>query len=98
MQSVDMKRYKYLKYDNGKHFGERGGCVQGIEANSWTDWFVRCHNCFCLCDETDAGSDRFFSLRDVTSDIHANQYVYFVFTLFIIKKKKKKKSECEMCI
>lgn len=73
MQSVDMKRYKYLKYENGRHLGDKGGCAQAIETRSWTDWFVRCHNCFCLCDEFDSGSDRYFSLRDVVSDIDANQ-------------------------
>lgn len=72
-QIVDMKRYKYLKYENGKHFGDKGDCVQSVQSNSWTDWFVRCHNCFCLCDEADVASDRYFSLREVVSDINANQ-------------------------
>lgn len=69
-----MKRYKYLKYENGRHLGDESGCAQTIQAKSWTDWFVRCHNCFCLCDdESDSASDRYFSLRPVVSDIQANQ-------------------------
>lgn len=73
LQIVDMKRYKYLKYENGRHLGDKSGCAQGIQTKSWTDWFVRCHNCFCLCDESDSASDRYFSLREVVSDIQANQ-------------------------
>lgn len=68
-----MRRYKYLKFENGRHLGDKGGCAQGIVSRSWTDWFVRCHNCFCICDEADNASDRYFSLRDVVSDIEANQ-------------------------
>lgn len=36
LQGVDMKRYKYLKYDNGRHLGDKGGCAQPIESRSWT--------------------------------------------------------------
>lgn len=32
-----------------------------------------CSNCFCLCDEPGEKSDRYFSLREVTSDIGANK-------------------------
>lgn len=61
-----MRRYKYLKYENGRHLGDKGGCAQGIQAHSWTDWFVRCHNCFCICDESDNASDRYFSLVTIS--------------------------------
>lgn len=79
-----MRRYKYLKYENGRHLGDHGGCVQGILARSWTDWFVRCHNCFCTCDETDPASDRYFRyplgfVNGAKDDklIWANIFVYF---------------------
>lgn len=72
MQTMNMKRYKYLKYEDGPHFGDRSGCSNPLKAYSWTDWFVRCHNCFCLCDEDDPASDRYFSLRNVVSDIESN--------------------------
>lgn len=44
LQSVDMKRYKYLKYDNGRHLGDKGGCAQPIESHSWTGRFYKVKN------------------------------------------------------
>lgn len=37
-------------------------------------WFVKCSNCFCLCDDV-TNSDRYFSLREVVSDIEKNRIV-----------------------
>lgn len=37
-------------------------------------WFVKCSNCFCLCDDI-TDSDRYFSLREVVSNIEKNQIV-----------------------
>lgn len=31
-----MRRYKYLKFENGRHLGDKGGCAQGIWVESWT--------------------------------------------------------------
>lgn len=43
------------------------------QVKSWTKWFVRCHNCFCICDESNIESERHFNLREVTSDIYSNK-------------------------
>lgn len=37
-------------------------------------WFVKCSNCWCLCDDI-TNSDRYFSLRAVESNIEKNQIV-----------------------
>lgn len=42
------------------------------QTNAWIRWFVKCSNCFCLCDdETD--SDRYISLREVVSNLERNR-------------------------
>lgn len=47
------------------------------KANAWIRWFVKCSNCFCLCDdETD--SDRYISLREVVSNLERNRYEFFM--------------------
>lgn len=37
-------------------------------------WFVKCSICFCYCDDN-TNSDRYFSAREVVSDIQRNQIV-----------------------
>lgn len=46
-----------------------------FQSQSWTSWFVKCSNCFCYCDEDSDLSDRFFSLRDVVTDVSQNRCV-----------------------
>lgn len=51
-------------------------CINSLilQANAWVRWFVKCSNCFCLCDDI-TNSDRYFSLREVVSNIEKNQIV-----------------------
>lgn len=44
-----------------------------LQALQWRRWFVRCKQCFCMCD-TQNHSHRYFSLHDVVSDINQNKY------------------------
>lgn len=47
-----------------------------MQAGSWIRWFVRCSNCICLCDDMNSKrTERYFSLREVVSNIADNKYV-----------------------
>ncbi|XP_055324714.1 uncharacterized protein LOC129579092 [Sitodiplosis mosellana] len=68
-------RYKYVKSNTGLKLGNATTtCTNELEANAWVRWFVKCSNCFCLCDDI-MNSDRYFSLREVVSNIEKNQIV-----------------------
>lgn len=47
---------------------------------AWVRWFVKCSNCFCLCDD-EKDSDRYFSLLDVLSNIDKNKCVELNFPI-----------------
>lgn len=78
IQNSAGRRYDLIKYDNGNTFGREAEQMyhkcesSSYRVESWTRWFVQCSNCFCYCDEQ-INSDRYFSLRDVVSNIHRNQ-------------------------
>lgn len=70
------RRYNYVIFGNGSINGHNVLCFKaeqtafGFRSGRLTN---ECGNCFCLCDEPGEKSDRYFSLRDVTSDIGANK-------------------------
>ncbi|XP_015431568.1 PREDICTED: uncharacterized protein LOC107187895 isoform X1 [Dufourea novaeangliae] len=71
------RRYEYIEYENGKVFGQKGSCNRDVtKVDSWWRWlFWHCSYCFCYCDDSTAKSDRYFSLRSVTSDIGNNKVI-----------------------
>ncbi|KAM3962659.1 uncharacterized protein ACR2FA_003285 [Aphomia sociella] len=73
------RRYEWIEYYNGKMLGKKTECNKfGKRSNkveSWWRWlFWHCSYCMCLCDDAE-NSDRYFSLREVTSDIENNKVV-----------------------
>lgn len=72
------RRYEYIHYGDGTSLGGKSaGCKsKEKEAASWSRWVVmRCHYCFCLCDEPGPKSDRYFNLRASMSDFMRNRIV-----------------------
>lgn len=70
------RRYNYVKFKNGSLNGHDVLCFKAeqTELASWSSWLVNtCSNCFCFCDEPGEKSDRYFSLREATSNINANK-------------------------
>lgn len=68
------RRYEYIEYENGKILGEKStSCARGTDkVDSWWRWiFWHCSYCFCLCDEQGPKSDRYFSLREATTNTTA---------------------------
>lgn len=77
IQPRDTRRYHYVKQGDDQVYG--GGkdetCPTETQAvDSWKRWLFKCGNCFCLCDDKEH-SDRFFSLKDVVSNIAENRFV-----------------------
>ncbi|KAH8381533.1 hypothetical protein KR093_007469 [Drosophila rubida] len=70
------RRYEYIEYANGEHFGKRKSCQRSTnKVESWRRWLIqKCDYCFCLCDQEE-DSDRYFNLRETKSDIAANKVV-----------------------
>lgn len=74
--SVPSRRYNYVQYSSGLTLGREKFCPEQVKVKSWMRWFVSCDFCFCYCDydgNDENKSDRFFSLREVTSDINKNR-------------------------
>ncbi|XP_076285669.1 chemokine-like protein orion isoform X1 [Lasioglossum baleicum] len=71
------RRYEYVVYENNQVFGQRGMCKrEETKVDSWWYWlFWHCSYCFCYCDDQSSRSDRYFSLREVTSDTANNKVV-----------------------
>ncbi|XP_076654032.1 chemokine-like protein orion isoform X2 [Halictus rubicundus] len=71
------RRYDYIQYENNQVFGQRNTCKrEQIKVDSWWRWlFWHCSYCFCYCDDQSWRSDRYFSLREVTSDTANNKVV-----------------------
>lgn len=71
------RRYEYIEYENGKQFGQKNTCTRPtIKVDSWWRWlFWHCSYCMCYCDEDHPETDRYFNLRDVTSDIANNKVI-----------------------
>ncbi|CAK9812221.1 hypothetical protein ANTQUA_LOCUS7165 [Anthophora quadrimaculata] len=71
------RRYEYVQYENGVTFGRKDTCrAKTVKVSSWWRWlFWHCSYCFCYCDDNHANSDRYFSLREVVSDVANNKVV-----------------------
>ncbi|KAL5280737.1 hypothetical protein ACFFRR_004635 [Megaselia abdita] len=70
------KRFNGFSY-NEYSFGDSTTCASRKTLQSyrakWYNLFRRCHYCFCYCDdEKDPLSDRYISLKSVTSDVTQN--------------------------
>ncbi|XP_055305104.1 uncharacterized protein LOC129569900 isoform X2 [Sitodiplosis mosellana] len=71
------RRYEFIEYENGRLLGKPGSCTTGTsKVDSWWRWlFWHCSYCLCICDEQGPKSDRYFNLREATSNITANKVV-----------------------
>lgn len=71
------RRYEYIEYENGRLFGQKNTCKrETTKVDSWWRWlFWHCSYCFCYCDDNNVNSDRYFSLREVVSDVANNKVV-----------------------
>ncbi|XP_020290289.1 uncharacterized protein LOC109857914 isoform X2 [Pseudomyrmex gracilis] len=71
------RRYEYIQYENGLVYGNKNTCQRTTtKVDSWWRWlFWHCSYCFCYCDDHTLNSDRYFSLRSVTSDISNNKVI-----------------------
>lgn len=71
------RRYEYVEYENHQVFGQQRVCKNPLtKVDSWWYWlFWHCSYCFCYCDDQSSRSDRYFSLREVTSDTANNMVV-----------------------
>ncbi|KAJ6646069.1 hypothetical protein Bhyg_01279, partial [Pseudolycoriella hygida] len=86
------RRYEYINYgctykdrlnfsrcnQEGRYFGPSGNCeTKPTIVDSFRNaWFVKCHYCFCYCDEhDDVESDRYFSLQPIVSDVRDNMII-----------------------
>ena len=50
--------------------------IDKIKVDSWWRWlFWHCSYCFCKCDAPGPNSDRYWSLKSVTSDIESNKII-----------------------
>lgn len=67
------RRYTNIVLGSGKKLGSENCYRSATSVSSWTRWFVQCSNCFCLCDEMNAKTERYFSLKEVLSDTSANK-------------------------
>lgn len=73
---MENRRYNFLRLNNGTLDGHDVMCFKAERSPlaSWSSWLVnKCSNCFCFCDEPGDRSDRYFSLRNVVSDIYSNK-------------------------
>ena len=77
MSSDPARRYAYIEYEDGQVLGKSINPVSTkYKVDSWWRWiFFHCTFCFCICDDEFGKTERYFSLREVTSDIVANKIV-----------------------
>ncbi|CAG0917566.1 unnamed protein product [Notodromas monacha] len=70
------RRYGYVEYEDGQLMGSKSNvCIKSQKVDSWWRWFVHCSYCFCLCDDASPTSHRYFSLREVVSDVENGKVV-----------------------
>ncbi|XP_043272212.1 uncharacterized protein orion isoform X2 [Venturia canescens] len=71
------RRYDYIQYENRLVYGNKETCKKPTtKVDSWWRWlFWHCSYCMCFCDDHNSSSDRYFSLREVTSDATENWVV-----------------------
>lgn len=76
MDEWENRRYNYVTFKNGSMNGHNILCFKAEQTQLATmseQLTNECGNCFCFCDEPGEKSDRYFSLKDVISDIDANK-------------------------
>ncbi|KAL0268009.1 UNVERIFIED_CONTAM: hypothetical protein PYX00_010108 [Menopon gallinae] len=72
------RRYDWIEYENGQVYGNKGKCLARnlFKVDSWWRYlFWHCSYCLCLCDNGNYNSDRYFNLREVTSDVSQNKVI-----------------------
>lgn len=71
------RRYEYIEYEDGRVYGRKDVCPAAtIKIDSWWRWlFWHCSYCFCYCDDHHSNSHRYFSLREVVSDVANNKVI-----------------------
>lgn len=72
----EKRRYNYVTFQNSSIDGHNLLCFKAEQsplAVRPDEIPNECDNCFCFCDEPGRNSDRYISLREVTSDIQANK-------------------------
>ncbi|XP_015118959.1 uncharacterized protein LOC107042423 isoform X2 [Diachasma alloeum] len=71
------RRYEYIEYENGNIFGNKGTCKRPTtKVDSWWRWlFWHCSYCMCYCDDHNSSSERYFNLREITSDVVNNKVI-----------------------
>lgn len=72
------RRYEYVHYENGIVLGKgtkESFCPKQVKVDSWWRWFYHCSMCMCKCDAPGPHSDRYWSLKPLTSDLSANKVV-----------------------
>lgn len=68
------RRVDFVQLASGKILGkEKLPCDIDFKAKPFMAWLTTCRYCFCYCDAPGPRSDRYFSLRDVTSNITENK-------------------------
>ncbi|XP_060803250.1 uncharacterized protein LOC106138026 isoform X2 [Amyelois transitella] len=74
----DHRRYEWIKYESGRTLGHPDTCSGSVtKVESWWRWlFWHCSYCMCLCDDPNSSeTDRYFSLREATSEAEHNKVV-----------------------
>ncbi|CAH0564645.1 unnamed protein product [Brassicogethes aeneus] len=72
------RRYDYLSLDDKKRLGAKIVCPNSqcsVTTHGGFLGIARCDYCLCICEETDALSDRYISLRPVTTNVFNNMVV-----------------------
>ena len=73
------RRYDYIKFGNGRHFGKSMTCSKSrtTHLETYRRWlFYKCSYCYCLCEEGPKFfSERYINMRMVMSNITDNKYV-----------------------
>lgn len=70
------RRIDFVKLGSGRLLGHEVEPCEQYEAKAFMMWLTTCRYCFCYCDAPGPNSDRYFSLRDVTSNITENKYPF----------------------
>jgi len=70
MSQDPTRRYDWIEYEDGRILGKKDQCANKIKVDSWWRWiFYHCSYCLCKCDAPGPESDRFWSLKEATSNI-----------------------------
>ncbi|XP_063904382.1 uncharacterized protein LOC135123545 isoform X2 [Zophobas morio] len=73
------RRYDYVKFGNGIHYGERKSCSKprSTHLETYRYWlFFKCTYCYCVCEERPSVfSEIYINMRKVISNITDNKVV-----------------------